>query len=419
MRPQPGCWLVVSPARSENWETSRPETFHVKDAHGLTSLFKSALRCGWVRAGHEVRVQRHALTGVCWRFSGQGYQGVTLGETEQRASAWESAVRAALQNLSLKDMPGFEILYLDELTGWAFSVGNPGHGYNEQHGGVVVSTLFRAIEHASAFRPAQSPAESDEIMVAREKVVAGAHELAATSEGLSRLIALLATAAVRELEHNAGKPAAQAYWLYHYSLLVLASGMAGDVSEDTLRGITAAFHAWEGLAADGFRLPWRTWPSMESQASADMVVSHVETLIERLTGVEKPKTDADGDYPIRYRSALYYVRVVRAWRPVVQVFSVAVDGVQFTDALARELNEINTRVHFCRAFWVRNQVLVEAEHLGPSLTEPDFDECALHVAEATDAFAKGLAERHGGRLAFDEAKTPDYASRADERIGYL
>lgn len=371
----------------------------------MKSVFSSALEGAPRR--ESLAVRRPEITGG------------TVGETEQDEPGWESAVRAALRNLSLKDMPGFEILFIDDLTGWCFSVGNPGHGYDERHSGVVVTTLFRAMEHAQAFRPARSPAESDEVTAAREKVVAGTHEFAESDEGLSRLIALLATAVVRELEDNAGKPAAQAYWLYHYCLLVLASGMAANVSEATLKGIAAVFGAWEELAAQGFRLPWRTSQALESQASADMVVSHVEKLIERLTGVEKVKADADGDYPIRYRSALYFVRVVRATRPVVQIFSVAVDGIKFTEALAAELNEINTHVHFCRAFWVRDQVLVEAEHLGPSLTEADFDECALNVAEVTDAFAKGLAERFGGRLAFEEAKAPEYASPADERLGYL
>ena len=342
-----------------------------------------------------------------------------MGEKEQGASSWEPAALAALRDLSLKDVPSFEILFLDELAGWAFSVGNPGHGYDEKHSALVVSILFRAIEHARTFRPARVPAESGEIVAVREKIVAGAHELAAAAGGLQQIIALVAPAAVRELEHYAGRPAAQTYWLYHYSLLVLASGTAGDVNEDTLSGITAAYSAWDGLVAEGFVLPWRTRRSMESQASADMVTSHVETLIERLTGVGKAQADADGDYPIRYRSALYYVRVVHAWKPVVQVFSVAVDRIQFTDALARELNEINTHLYFCRTFWVGGQVLVEEEPLGPSLAEADFHECALRVAEATDTFAKGLAERHGGRLAFDESKTPEYAPSADERIGYL
>ena len=137
---------------------------------------------------------------------------------------------------------------------------------------------------------------------------------------------------------------------------------------------------------------------LESAVPAEMVTAYIETLIERLTGVKKAEPDADGDYPIRYRSALYYVRVVGSRMPVVQVFSVAVDGTQFTDALARDLNAINAQLHFCRIFWVLDQVLVESEHLGPTITAADFDESAFNVAEATDAFAKGLADSHGGRL---------------------
>lgn len=332
---------------------------------------------------------------------------------------WESAARAALRELDLASMPSFEILFLDDLAGWAFSVSNPGHGYDETHSALVVSALLEALERARSFRPAQAPEETPQILAVREKAVAGAHEFAAAGDGLAQLIGLLAPAVVRELEHNAGQPAVQTYWLYHYTLLVLASGTAGDASEETLRGITAVFHAWDELAAAGYALPWRTPQGLEAQASADMVTSHVETLIERLTGADKAQADADGDYPIRYRSALYFVRVVRAATPVVQIFSVAVDGIRITDALTRDLNEINARLHFCRAFWIHGQVLIEAELLGPSLTDADFHECALHVAEATDTFAKDLAGRHGGRLAFEESKEPGYAPPADERLGYL
>lgn len=361
----------------------------------------------------SIMLGTHGIWPGCRSYGGQ------VDEKEQEAAGWESAVRTALRALSVEDMPSFEILLVDELAGWAFSVSNPGHNYDDRHGGAVVTTLFRAMQHADTFRPARCPEESEEIKTSRDKVVAGAHELAEAPEGVGRLIALLATLVIRELENNAGKPAAQTYWLYHYSLLVLASGMTGHADQTTLRGITAAFGAWEELAAKGFVLPWRNQLSMQPQASAEMVTSHVETLIERLTGTEKAKPDADGDYAIRYRNALYYVRVVPAWKPVVQIFSVAVDGIPLTDALTRELNDLNTHVHFCRVFWVRDQVLVEAEHLGPSLTEADFDQCALNVAEVTDQFAKGLAERHGGRLAFEEAKAPEYTPPANERAGYL
>ena len=342
-----------------------------------------------------------------------------MEENAPGLSGWESTARAALLALRPDDMPAFEILFFDELAGWAYSVGNPGHGYDERHSALVVSALLEAIGHARAFRPGQVPEESPQIAATRANVVAGTHAFAAAANGLAQLVGLLSPAVVRELERSAGQPAAQIYWLYHYCLLVLAAGPAGEAGDDALRGISAAFHGWDALLAAGFTLPWHTRSGLAAQVSADMVTSHVETLIERLTGAVKATPDADGDYPIRYRSALYYVRVVRAERPVVQVFSVALDGVPYTDALGRELNEINARVHFCRAFWVSGQVLIEAEHLGPSLTEADFHECALQVAEATDTFGKGLAERHGGRLAFEEAKAPEYTSPANERAAYL
>jgi hypothetical protein len=102
----------------------------------------------------------------------------------------------------------------------------------------------------------------------------------------------------------------------------------------------------------------------------------------------------------------------------VQVFSIAVANVELTDALARDLNVINSKLHFCRTFWVDGQVLIEAEHLGMSLSDSDLRECAVNVAEATNAFAPGLAERYGGRLAFDDAKEPEYEPTSVTGTGF-
>lgn len=100
---------------------------------------------------------------------------------EQEAPGWESAARAALRDLSTKDMPGLEILLLDELAAWVFSVRNPGHGYDETHGAVVATILLVAMERARSFRPVQVPAETDAITATREKLVAGAHGFAGSA----------------------------------------------------------------------------------------------------------------------------------------------------------------------------------------------------------------------------------------------
>lgn len=149
----------------------------------------------------------------------------------------------------------------------------------------------------------------------------------------------------------------------------------------------------------------------------DMVRSHVETLIEQLVGVDKARSDGDGDYPIRYRDAAYYIRVVNDRVPVVQVFSTAVVDIECSDALLRALNEINSHLHFCRTFWVAGQVLIESEHLGMTLEKDDFRECAENVAAASDHFGPLLVKEFGGKLAFENDKTESYEPPPLEQIG--
>lgn len=141
-----------------------------------------------------------------------------------------------------------------------------------------------------------------------------------------------------------------------------------------------------------------------------MVTSHVETLIERVTSSDKAQPDQDGDYPVRFRDALYYVRVAGTdTRPIVRVFSVAVADIQPSPGLYEMINEINSQIGFCRCFWVAGQVLVESEHLGMTINTADFYELAESVGVAADHFGPKIAERFGGTLAFDESKTEEYA----------
>ena len=115
--------------------------------------------------------------------------------------------------------------------------------------------------------------------------------------------------------------------------------------------------------------------------------------------------DDDGDYPVRYRNALYYVRLVGDVDPVVQVFSVAVSGVAPTAALFKELNTINSTIKFARAFWVREQVLVETELVGEGVEPADFDNACRAVATITDHSGPRLAEKFGGETVVADEKT--------------
>lgn len=135
-----------------------------------------------------------------------------------------------------------------------------------------------------------------------------------------------------------------------------------------------------------------------------MVRAYVESLLERLTGVEKAKPDDDGDYPVRYRDALYFVRLIGDVDPVVQVFATAVAEIDSSPGLLERLNAINSDIRFARVFWVRDQVLVESDLVGQSVDPEEFDSACRAVATITDHIGPQLAAEFGGRTAFGDSK---------------
>lgn len=122
---------------------------------------------------------------------------------------------------------------------------------------------------------------------------------------------------------------------------------------------------------------------------------------------DQDRRGRDGDYPVRYKDALYYVRVVGDGDPVVQVFSIAVEGIPGTPELYEELNTINSNIKFARVFWVRDQVLVERELVGEGVDPADFDNACEAVATITDHYGPLIAAKFGGKTAFADEKTSD------------
>jgi tetratricopeptide (TPR) repeat protein len=165
---------------------------------------------------------------------------------------WETNAITSLRNLKLEDTPGFELLLIDALARWCVSDSNPGRDYDEQHAAVAITALLSAVESASSYEGTIRPEATEEITRARTQVVAGAHELADTANGLTLLITRLMPAALGELTSHTGDPGAQVAWLYYYSLLAVASGRSSAVDEAVLRGLMASFDAWDALMADGF-----------------------------------------------------------------------------------------------------------------------------------------------------------------------
>jgi hypothetical protein len=151
----------------------------------------------------------------------------------------------------------------------------------------------------------------------------------------------------------------------------------------------------------------------------DVIAAYVEKLLATLTDGERVVPDDDGDYPVRYRSALYYVRLVGNDRPDVQVFAVAVADVRSSPEILADINEINTRARFARVFHVRDQVLVETDLVGDDIEPGSFYNACRTVATIADDIGPDLVSRHGGRTSFDDAKDPGYESQEPPVGQYL
>ncbi len=166
--------------------------------------------------------------------------------------------RSGFAELSMADMPGLEILVIDEIASWIFSPDNPGRDYTGEHGGAVVTAVLKAVQGASTFRPDRMPAESAAVRAMRERVVEGVHQIGSAANALSTFVITLMPAVISELERRSGDPTSQCYWLYCYSLLVLAGGRSGDLDQNLMIGIMASFDGWNDLMSEGFTLPWRS-----------------------------------------------------------------------------------------------------------------------------------------------------------------
>jgi len=147
----------------------------------------------------------------------------------------------------------------------------------------------------------------------------------------------------------------------------------------------------------------------------EMVRAYVESLLEQLTASEKVTPDHDGDYPVRFRDALYYVRLIGDVDPVVQVFATAVSEIEQSPGLLEKLNEINSQIRFARVFWVSGQVLVESDLIGKTVDPEEFGSACDAVATITDHFGPLIAKDFGGKTFFADQKDEDAATTPEQK----
>lgn len=101
-------------------------------------------------------------------------------------------------------------------------------------------------------------------------------------------------------------------------------------------------------------------------------------------GAGEVVVDDDGDIPIRWGSAVLYVRVLED-NPVVRIFSPLLREVALTDDVREAVNELNKNHLFVSAFWADGVVLLTADAFAAPFVPQQFLNLLHAVAETADS----------------------------------
>lgn len=131
--------------------------------------------------------------------------------------------------------------------------------------------------------------------------------------------------------------------------------------------------------------------------NADELRAAVHATLEAMLGTGENGTgelvvDDDGDIPIRWGSALVYVRVLED-NPVIRIFSPIMRDVQVTDELRTAVNELNKSHLFVNAFWADGVVLLTADVPGAPFVPHHLVNLLNTIAETADSLDDQLHSR--------------------------
>jgi hypothetical protein len=134
-------------------------------------------------------------------------------------------------------------------------------------------------------------------------------------------------------------------------------------------------------------------------AYRDMARSHVVECTRKAFELSEVTVDGDGDLPMRYGTAMYFLsirgdgRKVKAWSPVV-------GPVKGSAALLRELNEVNAGLLVSRVFWGDDQVVAEGMLPIEELTPELLRELCVEVGQTADSVGSMVSAVFGGSVSF-------------------
>jgi type III secretion system-like peptide-binding chaperone len=139
-------------------------------------------------------------------------------------------------------------------------------------------------------------------------------------------------------------------------------------------------------------------------ARIDEVKPNVERILLEFFKVEALTSDQDGDLPVRWGSAAYYVRLAGDDHPTLGVWSPILSAVGESPELLAEINAINSQLRFARMWRANDMVMLASELDAEALTLGQVATACNVVGSTADYWGPELQKRYCGKLSFqDEA----------------
>ena len=136
----------------------------------------------------------------------------------------------------------------------------------------------------------------------------------------------------------------------------------------------------------------------------DIVKPYVEKVLKEYLETETLIVDSDGDVPVRFGSAMYYVRVLDMDPVLVRVFAPVLRNVKKSAKLFEAINDINASVYGARVFWYDDDVLAVAEMPAETLDPAELSAQCANIGGIADAYDNKLQEEFGGDIFFTDAE---------------
>lgn len=114
------------------------------------------------------------------------------------------------------------------------------------------------------------------------------------------------------------------------------------------------------------------------------------------------QVDDDGDIPIRWGSAMYYVSLLERDPVLVRVWSIVLKDVQRSDELLAEINDINSSIVAGRVFLTDDRLVAATELRADTMDPAELEFACWAIGSLADWIDTTLAVRFGGNKHFTD-----------------